>query len=60
MGLFIRLLLILGGAAAGLFVAQDSHHYQILQMVFGVLAFTIFAAILAFWPTIKRWFDRAD
>lgn len=59
MGLIVRLLLIAGGAIAGLFYAQDTYHFPYYQMIFGIFILTAFVALLAFWPGIWAWIKNA-
>lgn len=55
MGLIVRLLLIIGGAIAGLFATQGTYHYSIYQMIFGILVMAALIAGVAFGPALWRW-----
>lgn len=55
MGLIIRILLIAGGAIAGLFAAKETYHYSIYQMIFGILIIAVFLGAIAYGPAIIRW-----
>jgi hypothetical protein len=41
MGLIVRVILILGGALASLFVVEGSANYLVLQAMFGILVVVI-------------------
>jgi uncharacterized membrane protein YphA (DoxX/SURF4 family) len=49
----VRLVLILSGAAVGLFVAEGSPRYGIYQAMTALLLIVLVVFILAFWPA--RW-----
>jgi hypothetical protein len=48
-----RIFLILGGAVASWFVAEDAPNYSVIQGVAAMLLLTFTVAVLAFWP--RRW-----
>lgn len=54
LGWFIRWLLFLSGIITGFFIAQDDNNFDIVQMMIAIGLFTLFAAILAFVPVIKK------
>ncbi len=60
MGLIVRLLLIVSSAITGLFVTQEAHNFPIISMFVSIALLTVFAAIVAFWPAIKRWIKYSD
>ncbi len=58
MGFIARILLLMGGLIAGLFVSKDAHNFPVLSMVFGILLLTVFVIVVAYWSTITSWFKR--
>lgn len=54
-GWLSRILLVVSGFIASLFVARDALNFGLVQMTIAVLLFTLFVAFLAFWPMLKEW-----
>jgi hypothetical protein len=55
MGLIVRLVLLIGGAITGIFMAKDSYQYPIMSMMVGILLFTLVIAIVAYRAPLKIW-----
>lgn len=46
MGLIVRLLFFVGGALASLVLTYDSANYEIVSMMFGILAFVLVVLLI--------------
>lgn len=55
-GWLARILLVLGGLIASLFVARDALNFDIFQLVITTLLFTFLVMVITFWPKIMTWF----
>lgn len=55
LGWFIRILLVIAGFIASIFVARNALNFDIVQMVVAVILFTLAIAIIAFWPMLFKW-----
>lgn len=58
LGWIIRIILGLAGLITSLFIAREALNFAIIQMVVGMILFTLTVIIVAFWPTIKDWCKR--
>lgn len=58
LGWVVRILLVIAGFMASLIVTKDALNFAFVQMVIAVILFTIFVAIIAFWPILEDWFKR--
>lgn len=54
LGWIVRVLLVLAGLIASIFVTRDALNFDIVQMIVAVLLFTTIIAIAAFWPIASR------
>lgn len=52
LGLFVRVLLIVGGGIASWFVSNDALNYEVVQFVAALLIFVLMAVLAAFGPVI--------
>lgn len=52
----IRILLVIAGFIASIFIGREELHFDVVQMVVGVLLFTLLVFVLAFWGDLRRWF----
>ncbi len=50
--------LVVAGLITSCFIARDALNFEIIKMVIAVLLFTLTVLIIAFWPTLKKWFMR--
>ncbi|RFB76467.1 hypothetical protein DYH55_20215 [Methylovirgula sp. 4M-Z18] len=50
----VRILLLLAGMIAALFVARDAVNFPIIQAVSGMLLFVALVAAIALWPRQKE------
>ena len=50
----LRLLFVIAGFIASIFVARDALNFDIIQMVIAVVLMTLIVIIFAFWPEIKK------
>jgi len=58
LGWFVRILLLIAGYIASLFVARNALNFDLVQMVIAVILFTLFVLLLAFWPAWRMWRKR--
>lgn len=56
----VRILFVLAGFIASLFVTRDALNFPVVQMIIAIILFTLLVAIIAFWPVIKNWFKRSN
>ncbi len=56
MGWIVRALLIAGAVVASWFVARDALNFHVTSFVAALSLFVCLVALLAFWPTIVRFF----
>lgn len=60
-GRIVRLLLVFSGTIIGWFVSHEALNFPVIKMVVAIGLFTVFAALLAFWPTIiARFHNKPD
>lgn len=57
-GWVVRILIVVSGFIASLFISRDELKFDVIQMVIAVFLFTFSVAIIAFWPMLKAWFKR--
>lgn len=55
LSLFVRGLLVVGGAVSGWFVAHDALNHEIVRMAAAILVFVLMVALATFWPAIWKW-----
>lgn len=55
LGWVIRIFFIIAGFITSFFVTRDALNFDVVQTVIAVILFTLFIAIVAFWPTVKEW-----
>ncbi|GEM_PF-6592707 len=48
--------LVVAGFITGLFIPHDALNFKIITMVVAVLLFTLLVLLIAFWPTLKKWY----
>lgn len=58
LGLIVRILLIIAGFIASLFVARDALNFDVIQMTVAVLIFTFLIIGAAFWQTWVKWLKK--
>ncbi len=58
LGWIIRIFFVVTGFIASFFVARDALNFDIVQMVVGVILFTSFIMIVAFWPMLSSWVKK--
>lgn len=58
LGWMVRLFLALSGSITGWFVAHDSLHFDIVQMVIAILLITLVVFLIAFWSPLINWIKR--
>lgn len=54
LNILVRLLLVIAAFITSIFVARDALNFEIIQMVVGILLFTLIIFFIAFWPMIKN------
>lgn len=58
LGWVVRIILAISAFITSWFVARDELKFDIIQMVVGVLLFSMFILIIACWPMIKNWKNK--
>lgn len=58
MGWIIRILLVVAGLIASLFIERDALNFEVIQMTIATLLFAIVIFIIAFWPQIKMFLKK--
>lgn len=58
LGWIVRLILFLAGEITSLFIAREALNFGIIQMVVGILLFTIVVGSAVFWPELKILFFK--
>lgn len=53
--LLLRPIMLLAGAIAGWFVAEDAVNFGVIQMVVALFLITLVVAVAAFWETLTDW-----
>lgn len=50
--------MVLAGMVSSFFVTHDALNFQFIQMIIGIVIFTLIIFIIAFWPMLRDLFKR--